>query len=95
MICPCGKEIDSSAGYSYQTCTYNDKGEIVNAVCMHGIVCINKNIEILTHIEILEDLKISCKNHGYYGFHPVEINRTTERIIALDYVINLLKEKIK
>ena len=46
-------------------------------------------------IDALEDLKISCKNHGNYGFHPVEINRTTERILSLDYVIELLKEKIK
>lgn len=41
MYCECGQEIEST-GTSYSTATYNSKGEIVYAVCVHGFVIINK-----------------------------------------------------
>ena len=91
MYCPCGKEIDSSAGYGYQTCTYNDKGEIIYAVCMHGIVCIY-NSRIPNMIEVLEDLKISVQNE-VVGFEPC--GREKDRIEALEKAIEVLKKEIK
>lgn len=43
ILCPCGLYIEgSSLAYPYQTATYNDKGEVLFAVCQHGIVVINK-----------------------------------------------------
>jgi len=42
MFCPCGKEIETTSGTFYSIATYNDKGEIIYAVCVHGFVVINK-----------------------------------------------------
>ena len=89
MICYCGKEIDSSAGFSWQQCTYI-KDKIVYAVCMHGIVCINEPSETQKHIEILEDLIISIQNE-IVGYEPC--GREKDRIEALEKAIEVLKEK--
>jgi len=42
MYCPCGKEENCTSGTFYSIVTYNDKGEIIYAVCIHGFVIINK-----------------------------------------------------
>ena len=47
MICQCGKEIETT-GTSYTFVTYNDKGEAIYAICMHGIVVIDKRDEDYT-----------------------------------------------
>jgi len=41
-VCPCGQYIKGTNVTPYQTTTYNDKGEIIFAICQHGIVVINK-----------------------------------------------------
>ena len=92
MNCFCGQEIGSTNSYGWQTCTYNEKGEIIYAVCMHGIVCINTDPEIENTIAILEDLKISVQNE-VCGFEPC--GREQLRIEALDKAINTLKKEIK
>jgi len=92
MLCACGQELGSTASYYWQTCTYDDKGNIIYAVCMHGIICININREIAYAIDILEDLKISVMNE-VVGFEPC--GREKDRIDALEKAIESLKEKIK
>ena len=42
MMCPCGQKVESTAGVWYQTATYNEKGEVIFAICSHGIVVIDK-----------------------------------------------------
>ena len=42
MYCYCGQEVDCSSGTFYSIATYNSKGEIIYAVCIHGFVVINK-----------------------------------------------------
>jgi hypothetical protein len=42
ILCPCGLYIEGSLTYPYQTATYNDKGEIIFAICQHGHIAINK-----------------------------------------------------
>lgn len=91
MICACGQEIGSTTSY-WQTATYNDKGEIIYAVCMHGIVVIDNNRNLAYAIDILEDLKISVMNE-VVGFEPC--GREKDRIDALEKAIEALKEKIK
>jgi hypothetical protein len=41
MYCPCGRETENTSGTFYSIATYNDKGEIIYAVCVHGFVVIN------------------------------------------------------
>lgn len=96
MICNCGQEIVGTS-YGWRICTYNNKNEIVYAVCQHGIVCINRLIELIKNdnmIDTLEDLKLSCINHGI-GLNEIEIQRMQNRVNALDYAIELLKKEIK
>jgi hypothetical protein len=92
MRCFCGQELGSSNAYGWQTCTFAN-GKIIYAVCFHGIVCINENNDILNKIDILEDLKFSCENHGI-GLDEIEQVRKQNRVDALDYVIALLKGKV-
>lgn len=40
MICPCGQEVNTT-GFTYQIVQYNERGEIIYAVCMHGTVVID------------------------------------------------------
>jgi len=42
ILCPCGQYIEGSNAYPYQTVTYNDKGEVIFAICQHGHIVINK-----------------------------------------------------
>lgn len=42
ILCPCGQYINGTNATIYTTATYNDKGEVVFAICQHGIVVINK-----------------------------------------------------
>jgi len=42
MYCPCGAEVEITSGTFYSIATYNDKGEIIYAVCIHGFVVITK-----------------------------------------------------
>lgn len=42
ILCPCGQYIEGSLAYPYPTVTYNDKGEIIFAICQHGHIVINK-----------------------------------------------------
>jgi len=94
MYCYCGKEIESITNktVAWQRCVYNDKGEIIYALCIHNIVCIDINSKIDYNIAILEDLKISVQNE-VVGFEPC--GREKDRIEALDKAIEVLKEKIK
>jgi len=94
MICYCGQDMGETTAFGWLTCQYNQLGEIIYATCMHGIVCIDINRNTLYMIEVLEDLKMSCQNHGI-GLDETEIQRTQNRIEALDYVINLLKKELK
>jgi len=91
MLCACGQELGSTSSM-WATCTYNDKGEIIYAVCMHGIVVIDNNRNIAYAIDVLEDLKISIMNE-VVGFEPC--GREKDRIDALEKAIEALKEKIK
>jgi hypothetical protein len=94
MYCYCGKEIKSITSNTvvWQRCAYNDKGKIIYAICMHGIVCIDENNDILNKIDILEDLKISVQNE-IVGYEPCD--REKDRIDALEKAIEILKEEIK
>jgi hypothetical protein len=93
MFCYCGQEIETTnANYCWQTCTMNAKGEIIYAVCMHGIVCIDADGRDIYLINVLEDLKISIQNE-IVGFEPC--GREKDRIEALETAIEALKAKIK
>jgi hypothetical protein len=94
MYCYCGKEIASITNntFAWQRCTYNAKGEIIYAICMHGIVCIDADGKDIYLINVLEDLKISVQNE-VVGFEPC--GREKDRIEALEKAIEILKEKIK
>ena len=50
--------------------------------------------EILQHIEVLEDLLISVRNHLRSETEEVEIKRFKMREKSLEFAINKLKEKI-
>jgi len=43
--CQCGRPIESTSMTGYVITTYNGKGEITYAVCLHGDVVINKQDE--------------------------------------------------
>lgn len=48
FLCPCGQSIESSsAANPYTIIHYNEKGDIVYAICVHGHVVINKTTESL------------------------------------------------
>ena len=42
MFCPCGREIKETSVSIYSIATYNEKQEIIYAVCSHGVVIIDK-----------------------------------------------------
>jgi hypothetical protein len=46
MFCPCGMTLDTTSANSYAVATYNGNGEIVYAVCVHGIVVIDKRPKV-------------------------------------------------
>jgi len=48
MICSCGRNDDSTSSYTYQLAQYNERGEIIYAVCMHGTVVIDVREESKT-----------------------------------------------
>lgn len=91
MICYCGKEIDSSAGLSWQQVIY-EGDKIVYAICQHNIVCIDSKQNLQHIIDVLEDLKISVSNE-IVGFEPCE--REKDRLEALTLAIEILKKEIK
>jgi hypothetical protein len=41
MYCPCGKEVEHTSETFYSIATYNNKGDIIYAICVHGFVIIN------------------------------------------------------
>lgn len=44
MYCPCRRIISCTTALPpYRIVTYNDKGEVIYAVCIHGDVVINKD----------------------------------------------------
>ena len=43
--CPCGRINNTSISDGYLVTIYNEKGEIVYAVCCHGNVVVNKENE--------------------------------------------------
>ena len=91
MLCFCGQEIGSTNSFGWQTCTYNDKGEIIYAICMHGIVCIDLINNVTKHIEVLEDLIISIENE-IVGYEPC--GREQQRLESLKFAIEALRGKI-
>jgi hypothetical protein len=46
VYCPCGKEEENTSGTFYSYILYDDKGNIIYAVCIHGFVIINKEREL-------------------------------------------------
>ena len=42
MICPCGRESNSSNPNPYAFSRYNEKGELIYAICFHGHIVVNK-----------------------------------------------------
>lgn len=42
MTCPCGRHYDGTSSNPYQVRTFNDKGEVIFAICVHGHVVINE-----------------------------------------------------
>jgi len=52
-ICPCGRQIESIINqHHYISQIWNDKGEIIFAICQHGYIVINKiEKEILENLE--------------------------------------------
>jgi hypothetical protein len=36
MICPCGKEIKGMVFNFYQSAIFDDKGNIISGICIHG-----------------------------------------------------------
>jgi hypothetical protein len=91
MLCYCGQEIGSTNSYGWQICRYNEHGEVIYAVCMHGIVCIDIENNILRHIETLEDLIISIENE-IVGYEPC--GREQQRLESLKFAIETLRKNI-
>lgn len=56
MICSCGRNDDSTSSYTYQIVQYNERMEIIYAVCMHGQVIIDVREETETDDNDMERL---------------------------------------
>ncbi len=44
MKCPCGAEFEETFTNFYRIVRYNEKGELVFAVCNHGYIVVDKEI---------------------------------------------------
>jgi len=42
MICPCGKRIENTSASPYQVRTFDNEGNVIFAICVHGHVVINE-----------------------------------------------------
>jgi len=44
MLCPCGKKIESTSATPYQIVRYDNEGNIIYAICVHGYTIEDKEL---------------------------------------------------
>jgi hypothetical protein len=54
IFCPCGMTIDRTAT-NYSVASYDSFGNLIYAVCMHGIVVVDKRLKVDLSERRIED----------------------------------------
>jgi len=52
MICQCGKRIENIIGSFYQVRRFDDEGNVIFEICVHGHVVINSGIASISTQEL-------------------------------------------
>ena len=43
IVCPCGQTVETACSWPpYRVATYDEKGEVIFAICVHGVVVLDK-----------------------------------------------------